>query len=481
MNRIILLIFGLFFSAANGLQGQSLFKRSSLVPEYESYRYIDECMAAVERRDREVRLRSPIWEDTIEFDRSFVKRPVVPEAKAIGIRCLSSFKIDTVPLKDPREWVPPLLLVDRSAEAEKWFTRLLDSVPAPERWTQYAEVINAISSVRPVQVEMAVRVYERALGDIPADSVEALLKMHMAMIEAVYYSNDTSLESRTFKELFSLIDRIPDSVKEKHGYTSQFAPFLLILMHKGTQGEALDSFRMSMDAYVRYRSSVWKRVMNTSFDGSGDAIGLQAPVIEGNFWFKSSQIDRSNTHSDTTSGQLYGYTKTDKVQYPQTGKINLIAFLQGGCHANTPKLLHGRSNGDVPCWSTMSMVRRLRAKYPDIQLTVVTKTHGSLGDAPPLSEEAEADTLAKYFLGFHRLPAVYAVSAGPFVRMTMPDNRRVDTETANEINYYFRGNSLIQSGVVVLTDVNGRVVYAAVPQAEDEALLKRFIEIELKR
>lgn len=478
MNRKLLLIFCLFFFVADGAEGQSLFKRSALVPEYESYRYIDECMAAVERRDLEVRFRSLVWEDTLEFNRSFVKRPIVPEAKAIAVRCLSSFKIDTVPLKNPGEWVSPLLLVDRGAEAEKWFTRLLDSFPTPERWAQYAEIITSIASVRPVQTDMAERVYNRALGDIPYDSIEALIKVHMAMVEAVYYSDDSSLETQVFKDIISLIDRIPDSVKEEQGYTFQFAPLLLILMHKGTEAEAMDSFKTSMDAYVRYRSSVWKRVMNTSFDESGDAVGLSAPVVEGDFWFQSLQV---KANSGGIASKQSEYTKISRVESPQTGKVNLIAFLQGGCHFDTPKVLHGRSNGDVSCWSTISMLRRLHAKYPNIQLTVVTKTHGSIGNAPPLSESEEADTLAKYFLGFHRLPATYAVSSGPFVRMSIPDSRRVDTETVNEINYYFRGQSLIKSGTVVLTDVNGRIVYATIPQVEDEMLLKRLIEIELKR
>lgn len=64
-------------------------------------------------------------------------------------------------------------------------------------------------------------------------------------------------------------------------------------------------------------------------------------------------------------------------------------------------------------------------QYPNIKLTVVTNIFGSFGNAPPLAPEQESDTLANYFLGFHRLKGTHIVYKTDYIKLPGYDRRIV--------------------------------------------------------
>jgi hypothetical protein len=455
---------------------QALFTRPDTTPNYSAYQHVDECMAAVNRVASQISLKEPIWRDTAEFDPALEVAPLPKAARDIGRQCLAKVSVDTLPLKEPELWIPALLMADRDADVERWYTRLLDSVPAQSRLQSYNAILSAFITVRPIRMNMIKPLYTQALREVSSDSVMAAISLRLTMINLVYYSNDTILNRQLFHEIDSLVNHIPDEVKTRPEY-----PFMFMMLYRALQmnrkQQGFDSLWSSTEAYVAHRKELWTRIATAPYDLSGEAIGLPAPRLTGDFWFSAKMPSDINSKESTTQP----YTKVDSSVRPVPRKVNMIVFFQGGCHSFTPKIPFGRSNGSSICWPTVAAIHRLKRAYPDLQITIVSKTFGSLGNAPPLSPTEEADTLAKYFLGFYRLPATLIVATTDYYRLPGLDQRRIDQASQNEVNYTFRGKMNSAHGTILVTDLDGKVVYVDAIHGESERHLKQMLDIVYKR
>lgn len=104
-------------------------------------------------------------------------------------------------------------------------------------------------------------------------------------------------------------------------------------------------------------------------------------------------------------------------------------------------------------------MRRYKELYPDLEIIVLSDTYGTVGQLGPLTPADEADTLAKLFLGYHRVPAHLVVEHTPFFHVDAPDGRRIDLPTP-QMELLGRTRTLYDynGGITWLTDKEGYVV-----------------------
>jgi len=134
--------------------------------------------------------------------------------------------------------------------------------------------------------------------------------------------------------------------------------------------------------------------------------------------------------------------------------------------------------GDVSdrCTSELYELRRLSARFPQLQITVVDQTAGSFAYLPPPTPADEA-ALARQWLDAYRIPgAVLAVSNTPHWNLPNPDGRRIDKKTPNATAYDF-GTGFMLSGIF-LVDQEGLVIR---PMSFDDDYIGKIIEVLMQR
>jgi hypothetical protein len=240
-----------------------------------------------------------------------------------------------------------------------------------------------------------------------------------------------------------------------------------------------DSLLVSTTAYRNLRMRTWRTYIDENAKDAEFFEGMKVPSIEGD-WYYINKF-KTDTHKLALSDQ---FSRTSPTQRPVPGKVNAVAFLQGGCHEKTLSLSrtarnNGRASGN--CWPTIASLKRLKNMFPDVEITIVTKTYGDYANATPLKPNEEADTLAAYFLGFYQLPAVHIVASGDFVRIPGMDNRRVDTKVPYEYAYEVDGVRFGQDGVVLLIDETGHIFHSDGIIGYHEARARKKIETVFKR
>lgn len=462
-----------------GLLSQTLFTIPDTAPNYGAYRHMDECIAAVRRTVSEAERQNTLWKDTAEFVQEDLLKGLPEHAVLIGKQCMERVWVDTLSLEHANIWASGLLMADRDVDVALLYRRLLDSVSDRSDVKSFGGFFNDIWSVyrnaRPVRVEALESIYSLALQEIPSDSAYWRLFLEFALVELydVVGSHDRAIE-HSYNLLAFADENLLSSIKDPTWRFFIGSELFNILQRLSEEDEGGDSLSSSSDAYRAYLKNLWDQVQAVPFES---AVGNTAPVLQGDFWFESKLTKVRTVYSSVHDK----YRSIPYVETPVEGKLNLIAFFQAGCHNTTRPLLYGRDNGTPFCWAPLSTIRRIKEMYPDIQVTIVTKTYGNLGDAPPLAPADEADTLAKYFLGFHRIPGTLVVSNTPFFRLAGLDNRRIDAETENDINYTINGQELSRHGSILLVDEVGKIFHYGDITGAEEAKVKKKIAAVLKR
>ncbi len=449
---VIFSIAGFLFGSQQAL-GQTRFLLPDTVPDYRQYKYVEECMSAFQRIFDSIEAKKP-WADTLEGSESPFKSPYPPEPIEKARLCLEPVKADTLPLNNVHYWAESFLKVNRDADAELLYKRYFDSVPDNQRIIEFIKTFRTYLFARPVRIDALRTLYKIGLSEIPKDSSVYIALTTGMMTVALLNSGDHEAAKESSGTLLSLLDGMSDDVKDRKDYqaiVTQLYPTILLLFEQ----EGLDSLAVSTMAYRAFAEGYWKRMTNLPFEHAGLPIAAKAPQLKGDFAFQS----RLKKLSDGTIGVTgeYDPIAPDNVVIP--GKVNVIFFVQGGCHAYTPIIGYGRANGDSRCWGEAKALSRIKKYFPNVEITLVSRTFGNLGDAPPLTPAQEADTLAKYFLSFFGIPAKHHIVDGSFVRISQDDRRKVDTESDYQLDYVINGKRFAQHRSVVVIDKNGEIFY----------------------
>jgi hypothetical protein len=130
--------------------------------------------------------------------------------------------------------------------------------------------------------------------------------------------------------------------------------------------ELLDSLRRGTPADVARLRSDWAKASGESGESYGRLrpAGSIAPPIEADFWFRRDD---------------------GAAPRPTRGKVALVVFLdQSRCAAQQ-------------CFIAYAALHRLAARYPELEITLVARTHGYLSQAapPPLARRASPPRRAR--------------------------------------------------------------------------------------
>lgn len=469
-----LLFFCLNLAGINSAHAQIYFDISDTVPNYSAYRHADECAVAISRMLNEFERIHNSVRDTAQF--------VPPDANATlpvhvvnnGAACMEKVDADTLPLEYIELWARVLLQVNRDADVEKMYIRLFDTLPFEERVNRFSATLNTFRGARPARVEMVDLLYNIAMKDLPPDSVGWGAGLRVLMADTYKGLGNDSLARQLIQEARLLAETLPEGSSQRE----MSATLLNRAVRWATESEGLDSLRISTDAYKRYLEYHWHRLSTRPLRG---VIAERAPEIKGDYWYERK--GKSGSHADDPSLHLIN---GEGRKYPVPGKVNLIAFLYGGCHRESGNrgVQYGREMArGVNCRSALASARRIQEAYPEVQVIIVSRTYGSLGMSPPMAPAEEAATLGEYFLRFNRLDGVLSVSETPYFLLSEHDRRRIDQPTENELNYSIEGHALAQHGTFLLTDEEGKLFYSgAINNPYDtELVLFRMIKAVLER
>jgi hypothetical protein len=427
--------------------GQTRFARPDTTPNYAAYRYLDECMAAIDRLKEDAIATDPVWDDTVSLDTLKLRRPLPARVVEYATTCLAKINVDTVTLDNAHKFGEALLVANRDADVERMYRRLADSIATDSTHHHFMMMMNVYMNAIPVRLDRVMTLYEFGLLRLPPDSVTTSLLLRTVVAAVSARSGEQILAQKIAKEMVAIVDTLSPKYRQSPQYqalaTDVFYPFLASLMPQ----QAADSLAVSTEAYRSYLAGLWKSVFGVTPGTEIGPFAMPAPQPTGHFWY-------SNTG---TTGELKTIAPTSPVE---KGTVTMIHFLQGGCHSHYQSVIMGRSNGyPSSCWREIHKTRKIMEQYPNIKLVVVSNTFGSFGDAPPLDPQQEADTLANYFLGFHKLKGTHIVYRTDFMRLSKHDTRKVDSDTDNHGAYLFGKYNLVGANSIVFVDELGQIFH----------------------
>lgn len=439
-------------SLSETAKAQALFQRPDTSPNYSNYTHPEECLSAMERVKGEMNSKSSIWLDTMQFSLMSNQEPLKPEVIEIGRHCLPHVALDSITLEDADVWLRTLLNSGRYKDAESVYLRLIETLEGEDNESRILNFMLVYSRALPVRLNDIVSLYHYAMEKAPTDSFDYKLLATYITMDVLRRSGDTTSLNKLLLESVAYVDTLPEHIKQTNSYKI-VSYGLFMALQDYTRQEGMDSLSVSTQAYQNYLQSIWQRFMATPLPESFIAIGKKAPALEGDFWY---------------SGEDGKISAVAPQARPVPGKVNAVVFLDGSCHSTTPSFRTGRPFTAMNCWGEIASLRRLKIANPELEVTVVSKTLGNIGNAPPLSPPEEADSLANFFLGFHKISGVQLVSQTDYFRLDKLDSRKIDVATANQANYDIDGERLGNAGTVLLIDGSGTIFHVGPVIREDE-------------
>ncbi len=470
-NRIIGILLSVFaFSPFIKLSSQVRFSRPDTTADYRSYRYFDECTAAISRLKALASYADPVWEDTISLDTLRLHRHLPEHLVEAARTCLSTLNVDTLPLKGFHEYAEALLVANRDTDVERMYQRLADSIKGDSAHNTLMIMIQVYGSAIPIRSEKMKQLYELGLSRLPADSVAKALLLRASMAEIFSRSGNHIEVANLIEEILDITDTLSDKYRDRR--LEMLGKGIFNVAMRAMTEEASDSLAVSTTAFRNYIARVWKSLVGYEAGTEIGPYGVTAPEPPGHFYY-------SNTDSQGVPNAIQA---TQPSFIFEKGKVTIIHFLQGGCHSAYRTAGNmGRKNGPVGggCWQEIHKTKKILEQYPNINLVVVSRTFGTIGDAPPLEPQQEADTLAQYFLGFHGLRGIHVVYKSDFIRLAKYDNRKIDIESEVQKAFQF-GEINIAVGTIMIDEL-GQIFHFPFSTGTSEAAADAKLKIVMNR
>ena len=345
---------------------------------YAAYANPGECAAAALRMELQYR-------DTHSPDTTApapLYYPARRETVVAAGKCVVRFSIATARARELLGLGQAYLAAEQVLQADSAFRRwlvLMASRPPKERRWALVQIVKAYLDARPARLTEALAYVARleALGPVAAPE---RLKAHLNILRLVVHMDSVSLEETEVHAIFRATSQLPSDT------ASRYAPFLMAAyaalaeLH-GRQGDGPGARRAVEQGTVELQHRC-----HASIDMPRELwplelwapryrmLGLPAPSVQATQWFP-----------DSTNGRR-----------PVLGRRSLLLFTGfGECN-------------DGACDATYAALRRLRASYPDLDVTVVTRTVGSYRTQLVAPGE-EIEWNRRFFLDEQRLPGVLAV------------------------------------------------------------------------
>ncbi|HEX6535719.1 MAG TPA: hypothetical protein VF041_14070, partial [Gemmatimonadaceae bacterium] len=441
---------------------QTRFEWPDTTVQISKYTTVDLCLAAIGRVRGDLYRREALTvrRDTMPQDPRENLKPWPAPVTEAAARCAARFPEATAKLDDFAPLLELYLMAGRDADASALVTRRLAAVPAksaPERRAVDDSLVRIYLAARPAHLDEAERILVARAHEGGTDRMDRM-EIYTELMSAAKGAGDTARTRRAARWVVAVADSLTPAERESEKYEKmggggggKFVVFSAVQELMGIP-VMLDSLRHSTAALVALERSTWATLLQERLDALPIPTGERAPTITAEYWIPSA---------------------AGNAPRPTPGHVSLLTFLDDkDCVTVDPQ-------GDVgdQCVSDLAQLRRLSERFPTLDITIVSGTHGSFVWAPPPTPAEEADMIQTWLASYHIPRLTVAVTSTPFWNLPRPDGRRIDKPTQNYTNYTFR-KLLKPEGSKYLVDQDGLIVSAF---GLGESDLAQFIDVLVHR
>jgi hypothetical protein len=456
---------------STAISAQTLFTWPSDTGDVAHYTTAEECLAATMRVRNRVERWATVWADTLILSPERASAPLSSAVVETARRCAARFAGRTAPVTDFAPLMPLFLFAQRDADAGMIIQRRLAAISPGAARERMAVLDSALQgylehafgpyldmSEPPVRLAAAESLLVET-GKLPDSlhNAEDRLSSPFELMRAAIVVGDTARIRRVAVQTLALYSRLT-SADKRTPFVAMWGP-MLSYVTRTTMLEPMlmDSLRKGTAGYVALQQETWAKASGERPDALHFPIGRRALPIDANSWF---------------------WRGDSSAVRPDKGKVSLVVFLDWDCRAT--------SGG--ACWPASASLHRLARRFPEVEITSVTRTRGWFSEMMPPSPMEESKALQEWWHGFHLLPGTLAVATTDFWRLDSPDLRRIDRPTSNETNYSFGRTWALHPGMAFLVDRDGIIVEVGelgvhdsggIPDVEEH--LAKLIEILLTR
>jgi hypothetical protein len=187
-------------------------------------------------------------------------------------------------------------------------------------------------------------------------------------------------------------------------------------------------------------------------------LGAHAPALAADFWFP---------------------TPSTGAARPTRGRVSVVQFLGGCCPAMFDE---SQAQGGLHAVD-FAVLRRLVARFPEVEVVLVSETKGHEWYALMPSAREEAEWFHALIEAEHPPPgATLGIATTQFWRLPAPDSRRIAMPVANDTAYSFGKRVAVSGSSTFLLDQEGLLVeYDNGLNGIDETKLGHIIQTLLQR
>jgi hypothetical protein len=426
------------------LSAQTLFSWSAKDPDVAKLTTVDECLGAVGRVFDSTQNRSSIWIDTLPYSKEEALKKHPGRVTETAKRCSFRFVANAVP---PQEFVSMLrlfLYANRDSDVDSLIAYRIAVIPSNGDTT--SNPVLTADSIRiaildtaifemlgavPARINLAIPYVEQFLASSGASMVSRV-NLAFRIGQLAELRGDTELSRQWYQRGIEISSK--GTVSEKQ----QIIGTVFLVLQKLYRDGLVDSLRLETDAYKRYMERLWNSAMGEENAQLPLPIGFQTRPLDANYWFE---------YNDKSKEKISPSGSTHKV-CPVPGQINLILVL-----SPEPDIIPGSYSG------IGYVLKRLKERFPELAITVMTYTLGYVYPIEPPTSEQEAEIYRKRFFDHLQWPVTLGVIEIPWWRLDAPDRRRI-----NEIVFLLKwmeslvGPSQTNYGNAFLIDPNGKLV-----------------------
>lgn len=429
---------------ANPAGAQIRFQWPAAALDVGRYTTVEECLAATARVRDSTRNRYDAWRDTMPLSPEEARTPAPAPVVVVAQRCGTRFFADTTRLNDFAPLLQLYLEAGRDAEAEALVRRRLAAI-TPKADSERAAVLDTVAAryldVQPRRLALAEPIIEQ-LARSKAIALYARVERLVTLEESAEQAGDTARMHRAARAILTALETASDAEKRATEFQAvQYRAFFAL--ERLDHAALMDSLRRSTAGYVAVQRAAWAKVTGQSPEALAIImpIGERAKPLEGKFWF--------------VDGAPSAATAAKPPARPTPGRVSLVVF---SLDTDKGEMCLKRAF-DASCWEQAAVLRRLARRFPELEITIVSKTQGFVGRLEPPTPAEEAELYRKVWAEYYHLPGMFLVKETAFWRLPGLDRRRINRDDPDWTYYEFGKTWNMGGGSVFLVDPDGIVVY----------------------
>ena len=416
------------------MAAQTLFSWPADNVDVATYATVWECLSATQRVQDSMTAREPILLDTMPMTFNEAQKPLPTPVVTTAQRCGARFESVVQPLDITLQLQTLFLLAGKGGEAfslvQRRLAALQHATPG-ERVAVMDSMVSVYLRIRPILFTTVDSLLQTR--DALQAEPQTTIRLYHQYFTAAKHLGDSIRAQHAATRMIAVATRLTDADREDPWYKVYGRMYVFAALAYRDRHALLDVLQHKGAAeYVAIKRAHWVQADGLHNREFRFPIGEHAPRIGADFWFPHPP----------------------EPIHPAPGKLSIVTFLfDSKCQSQSYRA--------SDCFDFYATLKRLHRRFPELNIVIVTQTHGWFGAAAPPSPAQEADWWRQWLLEFHNLPATLAITTTPFFRLPDLDRRRIEDVVTNVHTYSFGGSMHLQSMTAFLVDRDGTILHAA--------------------